>query len=110
MVAYMDYSPASYLFLRVPRPVRRAKAVMHLEAPTSQLTNPSPQLRRLYEGIRISLRCLYGNNRIRCRRVLWRNEEEGELYSSGWRRYESVQSARSAKQRVAGRAFCRNAD
>ena len=35
-----------------PRPVRRAKAVMHLEAPTSQLTNPSPQLRRLYEGIR----------------------------------------------------------
>jgi glycosyltransferase involved in cell wall biosynthesis len=52
MVAYMDYSPASYMFLRVPRPVRRAKAVMHLEAPTSQLTNPSPQLRRLYEGIR----------------------------------------------------------
>ncbi len=52
LVAYMDYSPASYLFLRVPRPVRRAKAVMHLEAPTSQLTNPSPQLRRLYEGIR----------------------------------------------------------
>ncbi len=52
MVAYMDYSPASYLFVRVPRPVRRAKAVMHLEAPTSQLTNPSTQLRRLYEGIR----------------------------------------------------------
>ena len=52
IVGYMDYSPASYLFLLVPRPVRRAKAVMHLEAPTSQLTNPSPQLRRLYEGIR----------------------------------------------------------
>ncbi len=52
MVAYMDYSPASYLFLRVPHPVRRAKAVMHLEAPTSQLTNPTPQLRRLYEGVR----------------------------------------------------------
>jgi glycosyltransferase involved in cell wall biosynthesis len=52
MVAYMDYSPASYLFLRVPRPLRRAKAVMHLEAPTTQLTNPSPQLRRLYEGVR----------------------------------------------------------
>ena len=52
IVAYMDYSPASYLFLRVPRPVRRAKAVMHIEAPTSQLTNPSPQLRRLYEGVR----------------------------------------------------------
>jgi glycosyltransferase involved in cell wall biosynthesis len=52
MVAYMDYSPASYLFLRVPRPVRRAKAVMHLEAPTSQLTNPTLLLRRLYEGVR----------------------------------------------------------
>ena len=52
LVAYMDYSPASYMFVRVPRPVRRAKAVMHLEAPTTQLTNPSPQLRRLYEGVR----------------------------------------------------------
>ena len=52
VVAYMDYSPASYIFLRVPRLLRRAKAVMHLEAPTSQLTNPPPPLRRLYEGIR----------------------------------------------------------
>ena len=52
LIAYMDYSPASYMFVRVPRPVRRAKAVMHLEAPTTQVTNPSPQLRRLYEGVR----------------------------------------------------------
>jgi len=52
IIAYIDYSPASYMFLRVPRPLRRAKAVMHLEAPTSQLANPSPQLRRLYEGVR----------------------------------------------------------
>ena len=52
LVAYMDYSPASYMFVRVPRPVRRAKTVMHLEAPTTQVTNPSPQLRRLYEGVR----------------------------------------------------------
>ena len=52
LVAYMDYSPASYMFVRIPRQVRRAKTVMHLEAPTTQLTNPSPQLRRLYEGVR----------------------------------------------------------
>jgi glycosyltransferase involved in cell wall biosynthesis len=52
IVAYMDYSPASYLFLRVPSPLRRAKAVMHVEAPTSQLMNPPRQLRRLYEGVR----------------------------------------------------------
>jgi len=52
LVAYMDYSPASYMFVRVPRPLRRAKAVMHVEAPTAQLTNPSPELRRLYEGVR----------------------------------------------------------
>jgi len=52
LVTYMDYSPASYMFLRVPGVVRRAKAVMHVEAPTSQLTNPSPQMRRLFEGVR----------------------------------------------------------
>jgi hypothetical protein len=57
LVTYIDYSPASYMFLHVPRVVRRAKAVMHVEAPTSQLTNPSPQMR---------LRCLYGNYRIHC--------------------------------------------
>lgn len=52
LVTYMDYSPASYMFLHVPSTVRRAKAVMHVEAPTSQLTNPSPQMRRLFEGVR----------------------------------------------------------
>jgi len=31
---------------------RRAKAVLHVEGPTSQLTNPSPLLRRLFEGVR----------------------------------------------------------
>jgi glycosyltransferase involved in cell wall biosynthesis len=52
IVGYMDYSPASYMFLLLPNVVRRAKAVLHLEAPTSQLTNPSPLLRHLYEGVR----------------------------------------------------------
>jgi glycosyltransferase involved in cell wall biosynthesis len=52
IVGYMDYSPASYMFLRLPRIVRRAKAVLHVEAPTSQLANPSPQLRRLFDGVR----------------------------------------------------------
>ena len=52
IVAYMDYSPASYLFLHIPPAMRRAKAVMHVEAPTSQLTNPSLLLRRLFEGVR----------------------------------------------------------
>jgi glycosyltransferase involved in cell wall biosynthesis len=52
IVAYMDYSPASYLFLRVPRVMRRANAVMHVEAPTSQLKNPPRLLRTLFEGVR----------------------------------------------------------
>jgi glycosyltransferase involved in cell wall biosynthesis len=52
IVAYMDYSPASYIFLHLPRLLRRAKAVLHVEAPSSQLTNPSPLLRRLFEEVR----------------------------------------------------------
>ncbi len=51
IVAYMDYSPASYTFLHLPYVVRRAKAVLHVEAPSSQLTNPSRLLRFLYEGV-----------------------------------------------------------
>ena len=51
IVAYMDYSPASYLFLRLPRIVRsRTKAVFHAEAPAAQLANPSSTLRFLYNG------------------------------------------------------------
>lgn len=52
IVAYIDYSPAAYVFLHMPHVLRRAKAVMHVEAPTSQLMNPSPNLRRLFEGVR----------------------------------------------------------
>jgi glycosyltransferase involved in cell wall biosynthesis len=52
IIAYIDYSPASYLFLRMPRLMRRrTKAVFHAEAPTAQLTNPSRTLRILYDGI-----------------------------------------------------------
>ena len=51
IIAYVDYSPASYLFLHLPRFVRRrAKAVFHAEAPAAQIVNPSRTLRFLYEG------------------------------------------------------------
>jgi glycosyltransferase involved in cell wall biosynthesis len=52
IIAYIDFSPASYLFLHLPRLIRRrTKAVFHAEAPVAQITNPSRALRFLYEGI-----------------------------------------------------------
>ena len=51
LIAYIDYSPASYLFLHLPRFLRRAKAVFHAEAPSAQLVNPSGSLRFLFEGV-----------------------------------------------------------
>lgn len=52
IIAYMDYSPASYAFLRLPRIVRgHAKAVLHAEAPQAQLVNPSRTLRFLFDGV-----------------------------------------------------------
>src|SRR5450631_3853634 len=52
IIAYMDYSPASYLFLRLPRAVRRrTKTVFHAEAPQAQMVSPSPALRFLYQGV-----------------------------------------------------------
>ena len=52
IIAYVDYSPATYLFLHLPRTVRRrAKAVFHAEAPSAQIMNPSRALRFLYDGI-----------------------------------------------------------
>ena len=51
MIAYMDYSPASYIFLHLPRIFRsRAKTVFHTEGPAAQLVNPSRALRFLYHG------------------------------------------------------------
>jgi glycosyltransferase involved in cell wall biosynthesis len=52
IIAYIDYSPASYLFLHLPRVFRRrARAVFHAEAPAAQIVNPSRMLRFLYQGI-----------------------------------------------------------
>jgi len=50
IVAYMDYSPASYLFLHLPL-WRRPKTVLHAEAPSTQMVNPSRILRFLFEGV-----------------------------------------------------------
>jgi glycosyltransferase involved in cell wall biosynthesis len=51
LISYMDYSPAGYAFLHLPRFLRRnAKAVYHAEAPSAQLVNPPPTLKFLYEG------------------------------------------------------------
>jgi glycosyltransferase involved in cell wall biosynthesis len=51
IISYVDYSPASYLFLHLPRRMRRgAKAVFHAEAPLAQMVNPSRVLRFLFEG------------------------------------------------------------
>jgi glycosyltransferase involved in cell wall biosynthesis len=51
LIVYMDYSPASYLFLHMPRAVRSAaKTVYHAEAPVAQIENPSRSLRFLYNG------------------------------------------------------------
>jgi glycosyltransferase involved in cell wall biosynthesis len=52
IVAYIDYSPASYFFLHLPRAVRgRAKSVLHAEAPQAQMGRPSRALQFLYQGI-----------------------------------------------------------
>lgn len=52
IIAYMDYSPASYAFVHLPRFLRgRAKSVAHVEAPSAQLMNPSSTLRFLYDGV-----------------------------------------------------------
>jgi glycosyltransferase involved in cell wall biosynthesis len=52
IVSYVDYSPASYLFLHLPRVLRRTtKAVFHAEAPIAQMVDPSRSLRFLSQGI-----------------------------------------------------------
>jgi glycosyltransferase involved in cell wall biosynthesis len=52
IIAYMDYSPASYFFLHLPRAVRqRTKAVLHAEAPQAQIVSASRALQFLYQGV-----------------------------------------------------------
>ena len=51
VIAFMDYSPASYLFLHLPVWMRRkTKAVLHAEAPAAQMVNPSAMLKFLHKG------------------------------------------------------------
>jgi len=52
IVAYIDYSPASYFFLHMPRAIRgRTKTVLHAEAPQAQIGRPSRALQFLYQGV-----------------------------------------------------------
>ncbi len=52
IVAYIDYSPACYFFLHMPRAVRgRTKSVLHAEAPQAQLGSPSRAQQFFYQGI-----------------------------------------------------------
>lgn len=49
IIAYMDYSPATYLFLRLPRALRRSsKLVFHAEGPEPQLEDCTRAFRFLY--------------------------------------------------------------
>jgi glycosyltransferase involved in cell wall biosynthesis len=52
IIAYVDFSPASYLLLHLPSVLRHnAKTVFHAEGPSAQIGNPSRTLRFLYFGI-----------------------------------------------------------
>jgi glycosyltransferase involved in cell wall biosynthesis len=52
IIAYMDFSPASYFFVHLPSAMRRrTRAVFHAEAPMAQIVNPSRTLKFLYEGV-----------------------------------------------------------
>lgn len=51
IIAYMDYSPASYLYLHLPKRLRKhTSVVMHVEGP-SALEGESSMLKFLYMGI-----------------------------------------------------------
>jgi len=51
IIAYMDCSPASYLFTHLPRSLRRnTRTVLHLEAPTN-LDDSTKAFRFMYRGI-----------------------------------------------------------
>jgi glycosyltransferase involved in cell wall biosynthesis len=51
IIAYMDYSPASFIFVHLPSPLRGgAKAVLHAEGP-ARLTDAPRLLQFLYQGV-----------------------------------------------------------
>ncbi|MBZ5704877.1 MAG: glycosyltransferase family 4 protein [Acidobacteriia bacterium] len=52
VIAYVDYSPASYLFLHLPKVLRQGTVtVSHVEAPASALAGAPAFFRWLYKGI-----------------------------------------------------------
>ncbi len=52
IIAYIDYSPASYFFVHIPRVVRGCtKSVLHAEAPQAQIGDASRALRFFSQGI-----------------------------------------------------------
>lgn len=52
VIAYVDYSPASYVFLHLPKVLRRhTVTVSHVEAPSGQLAGTSKTVRRLHDGL-----------------------------------------------------------
>jgi glycosyltransferase involved in cell wall biosynthesis len=52
LIAYMDCSPASYLFVHLPRALRpRTTTVFHAEAPSAQVDGSSPLAKWLYKGV-----------------------------------------------------------
>ena len=52
LIAYMDCSPASYIFLHLPHALRRrTTAVFHAEAPSAQLDGTLRTVRLLYQGV-----------------------------------------------------------
>lgn len=52
LITYINYSPASYIFVHLPRWARRGvKTVLHVEAPAGQLVDATRQLRFLYRSI-----------------------------------------------------------
>jgi glycosyltransferase involved in cell wall biosynthesis len=52
LIAYLDYSPASYLFLNTPRWLQgRTKTIVHAEAPYAQMVDPSWLQLQLCHGV-----------------------------------------------------------
>ena len=52
LIAYMDFSPASYMFVHLPHALRsRTTTVFHAEAPAAQLNGSSRRVRFLFRGV-----------------------------------------------------------
>ena len=52
LITYLDYSPASYVFVHSPRRLRRgAQTVLHFEAPAAQMADATRLTRFLYQAV-----------------------------------------------------------